>query len=137
MCGAVDTMSRDHWGSVEDDAPEEHRIVHALGHKPALVLDLLAELVEGVLLGHREVAEPPWLGPVIGVCDAVWHCACAGRLLVVAHAGQVSLGGVRVLVIVVVETKGGWYGDGVVRREARQGVTGALLAVLRHERSPR
>ena len=61
--------------------PEEHGVVHALGDEPALVLDLLAEGVEGSLLALGEVTEAAWGWPVIGVGDACGHGARAGGLL--------------------------------------------------------
>ena len=58
-------------GAGRADAPEERRVVHAVGDEGALCLELLLEGVERVLLGDGEVAEAAGERLVVGVGDAV------------------------------------------------------------------
>ena len=59
--------------------PEKSSIVHPLGDKPTLILDIPAEVVECLLLHRGEVAQPAGEGFVIRVGDAFWHRARAHR----------------------------------------------------------
>lgn len=68
-----------------EHTPEQRRIVHPLGHEVPLVLQLLAQLLERVLLCDGEVPEAPGERPVVGVCDALRHRARAGGLRLVCH----------------------------------------------------
>lgn len=74
------TLERASAARAQTHAPEQHGVVHPLWHKMPLVLQLLPQFIQRMLLGHGEVAEAPWRGAVVGICDALWHRAGAGGL---------------------------------------------------------
>ena len=74
-------------GQMVGDAPEQHRVVHALWDEPSLLLDLGTQLVEGLLLLRREVAQASRRGLVVrvGRLDLGLRCRLCG-----AHAVYVG-----------------------------------------------